>query len=99
MKEKIADIFITMGCALGLLAIITFSVIGVLAIRFHNSAERTKHTFCNVAVYEGGALVDEDGMEFEGNWNLEEGTYFVTYDNKGTVTRLDDEPINFERLD
>jgi hypothetical protein len=56
-------------------------------------------TVQNVAIYYAdGALIDEDGEEFRGSWNLEPGVYFVTYDTKGTATRLDDEPIAFQYL-
>ena len=60
------------------------------------------HTFCNVAIYyskDGGYIVDEDGERFDIDFNItNESVIFVTYDNKNTVTRFDDEPIKYEIL-
>ena len=58
------------------------------------------HTFQNVAIYysdDKGYIIDEDGRRFDVNFECKnEAVIFVTYDNKNTVMRLDDEVISYE---
>ena len=57
----------------------------------------TYHEYSNIATYIDGVLVDEDGHIFQGEFDApDHSVVYVTYDNKGTVTRLDDEPIDVE---
>jgi hypothetical protein len=66
------------------------------ALATHNA----KSYVYNVAYYDGvSTLVDEDGEAFIGDYDLAEGTYYVCYDSNKTVTRLDDVPVRFEKLD
>lgn len=58
------------------------------------------HTFQNVAIYysdDNGYIIDEDGRRFDVDFDCKnESVIFVTYDNKNTVMRLDDEVISYE---
>lgn len=56
-------------------------------------------TASNVAIYEAGTLIDEDGEIYKGDWGIDDGTYLVTYKTNGTFPRQDDEPIKFQPLD
>lgn len=65
---------------------------------------KTVHTFENVAIYytaDNGYIVDEDGRRFDVDFDElpDQAVLEVTYDNKGTVTRLDDKPISYVLLD
>jgi len=62
------------------------------------------HVFENVAIYytaDNGYIVDEDGRRFDIDFKElpDQAVIEVTYDNKGTVTRLDDKPISYVLLD
>lgn len=65
---------------------------------------KTEHTFQNIAIYyaaDNGYIVDEDGRRFNVDFKElpDQAVLEVTYDNKGTVTRLDDKPLSYTLLD
>lgn len=82
--------------------IITLLVVFLLPINMAEAKTKVKyiHTFQNVAIYYSkGYLIDEDGEKFIIDFDCPNNTVIlVTYDNKNTVTRLDDMPINFKIL-
>jgi len=75
--------------------------VSVMILSVPAQASTTKiiyvHTFQNVAIYNNGVLTDEDGEVFKKDFNVpNDSVVLVTYNNKNTVTRLDDEPISAE---
>ena len=57
----------------------------------------TYHEYSNIATYVDGVLVDEDGQVFQKDFDVpNHSVVYVTYNNKGTVIRKDDEPIKVE---
>lgn len=66
---------------------------GIKAVVF-KSSERPTIVYNNAEFIDGN-LIDEDGNVFVGDWNISNGLYKVGYDTKGTVSRLDDEPVIF----
>jgi hypothetical protein len=81
-----------------ILAISILSTFAPIHTNTKVKAMETVHTFQSVAVYKNGFITDKDGEIFKKDFmNISNGSIcIVTYDNKNTVTRYDDEPISLK---
>lgn len=85
------------------IATLSLTMLSVSIPTYAQAKTKYIHTFQNVAIYYHNSkesyLIDEDGEIFNIDFPIKNNSVIlVTYDNKNTVTRLDDEPIAYEIL-